>query len=234
MPTVETAEQERKLIHDVSAQNIDEMIRLKSFSGDIEKAINDHINLEYRSWYSFKKLSADCARTNVALHGFAMFFGRCAAECYADAYFLEKYLVQRGGTLHPQNIPAPQTDACWPDHPVDPIQPLQCTLKLERSIMEDAQRLCAIADQHKDYALQDVIQSRFLEKETKHVKDMGDLLKEAVRVSKVPGHGLYHLDKELRSNNGVVPWGSANKASSADELLQSMAGELGSLSTPIA
>jgi ferritin heavy chain len=47
-----------------------------------------------------------------------------------------------------------------------------------------------------------------------------------VRVSKQAGHGLYHLDKELRANNGVVPWASFNDPDKSDELLRGVVADL--------
>lgn len=60
---------------------------------------------------------------------------------------------------------------------------------MEREILEDTNRLCQVADKAHDYALQETVARRFLEKETKHVKNMGDMLQEVARVAKVPGHG---------------------------------------------
>ena len=39
---------------------------------------------------------------------------------------------------------------------------------------------------------------------------MDDLLEQVARVSKQHGLGLYILDKELRDNNGCIPWQSLN------------------------
>lgn len=75
------------------------------------------------------------------------------------------------------------------DDSSEPIGPLKECLKMEREILEDTNRLCQVANKAHDYALQETIARRFLEKETKHVKDMGDMLQEVARVSKVPGHG---------------------------------------------
>jgi hypothetical protein len=36
------------------------------------KAIRGHINLEWKSWFFYRKLGVDCARANVALHGFSL------------------------------------------------------------------------------------------------------------------------------------------------------------------
>lgn len=60
---------------------------------------------------------------------------------------------------------------------------------MEREILEDVQRLYGIADKSRDYALQETISHRFLNKETKHIKDLGDMIQQVARVAKVPGHG---------------------------------------------
>ena len=92
-------------------------------------------------------------------------------------------------------------------------------MQAEKALLEDCLKLCNIADGHQDSALEDLIEDRFLKKETKHVKDMGDLLQQCVRVSKDIGHGVYQLDKELRANKGVIPWTGANSPFNNDGLL---------------
>lgn len=214
----------QKALKEHSDANIDTYVQASCFNDQIAEAIRGHIHLEWKSWFFYRKLSADCARSNVALHGFSMLFKRAAFECYADGIFLENYLVQRGGRSGPSDIPAPQIS--WPDDPVDPIQPVFEAFNVEKGLLEDLLRLCKTADEHDDYALEDMIETRFLKKSTKHVKDMGDLLQQCVRVSKQPGHGLYHLDKELRSTNGVTPWGQANNPENNDYLLEDAASDL--------
>ncbi|KAJ4076067.1 hypothetical protein NW760_015205, partial [Fusarium oxysporum] len=169
-------------------------------------AIRQHIQTEYKAWFFFRKLGADCLRSNASLHGFAALWKRSAQEAFADAAWLESYL--------------------WPDDPVDPVQPVYAVLQTEKEILEDLHRLCAAAEKADDIALEDVIESRFLRKETRHVKDLGDLLQQCVRISKQAGHGLYHLDKELRANNGVVPWASFNDLDKSDELLRGVVTDL--------
>lgn len=60
---------------------------------------------------------------------------------------------------------------------------------MQRELLEDANRLCQVAEQAHDYALQEAVARRFLGKGTKHVKNMADMLQKAARVGKVPGHG---------------------------------------------
>ena len=125
--------------------------------------------------------------------------------------------MQRGGVAKPSDIPAPNIS--WPDDPVDPIQPVYEALQVEKKLLEDLLILCKVADEAGDYCLEDVIESRFLRKESRHVKDMGDLLQQCVRVSKQQGHGLYHLDKELRATGGKTPWGDVNDPDASDKRL---------------
>ena len=81
---------------------------------------------------------------------------------------------------------------------------------MEKRPLEDLGRLCSLAEKSGDASLADAIQTKFLRKEAKHVKDLGDLVQQVVRVSKQPGLGIFLLDQELRHSNGSVPWDSVN------------------------
>lgn len=109
---------------------------------------------------------------------------------------------------------------------MDPVEPVYEAFLIEKGLLEDLQRLCKTADECGDNALQDLLETRFLSKETRHVKDMGDLLQQCVRVSKQPGLGLYHLDKELRDTQGWTPWGALNDPGASDKHLQRVTEDL--------
>ena len=79
--------------------------------------------------------------------------------------------------------------------------------------------LCRIADKCRNNSPQDILKTRFLSKETHHIKDMGGLLQQYIQVSKQPGLGLYLLDSELRDSGGETPWGSANEPDASDQRL---------------
>ncbi|OGE56910.1 hypothetical protein PENARI_c002G00457 [Penicillium arizonense] len=206
-----SAEGAKKIIAEVSGHDVDQLVRTASFTVEIEESVRGHIHQELTSWLFFRKLAADCSRSNISLHGFARVWERSAAECLADFKWLEKYLVSRGGRSKPTAIEATKFE--WPDNPVEPVGPCKEALFVEKSLLEDLQRLCSLADKSGDIALRDAIQNRFMRKETRHVKDLADLLQQVVRVSKQPGLGLYLLDQELRHTDGIVPWDSVDEPS---------------------
>ncbi|KAL4983854.1 ferritin-like superfamily [Aspergillus falconensis] len=211
-------EEAKKIIADISSQDIDQWLRVSSMTPELEESIRGHIHQELTSWLFFRKLAADCSRSNVALHGFAQLWERSAAECLLDFHWLEKYLVSRGGRCKPSAIEPTKID--WPDSPIEPVGPCREAFLVEKRLLEDLERLASLADKCGDSSLQDAIESRFLRKEVKHVKDLGDLLQQVVRVSKQPGLGLYLLDKELRAHGGSIPWGSMNNPDKLDDSLR--------------
>ncbi|OKL59610.1 hypothetical protein UA08_05210 [Talaromyces atroroseus] len=152
-------------------------------------------------------------------------FERSAMECLADATWLEKYLIQRGGRCKPTNIEAPSCE--FPDNPVEPVMPISKAVGIERKLLEDLERLMALASKTGNFSLCAVLDKRYLYKQTRHVKDMADLLQQTVRVSKHPGHGIFHLDRELRINQGTLPWGNANDPDAIDTALQAVCTQLG-------
>ncbi|EEP77060.1 predicted protein [Uncinocarpus reesii 1704] len=133
-----------KIISEISSQNIDELVRGSTFTNEVEESIRGHIHSELDAWFLFRKLAGDCARANISLHGFAMLWERCAAESFIEAHWLEKYLIQRGGRSRPTAIAAPKCE--WPDSPVEPVRPVKEALETHKSLLEDLERLCSLAD----------------------------------------------------------------------------------------
>lgn len=218
------AEQARMAVKEISDKNIDELVRLSTFKDDVMEVVREHMSLELNAWYFYKKLAADARRADIALHGFATLFSRAAAEAYIDEVALENYLIQRGGCVAPKEIPAPKVE--FPDEPIDPTKPVLEALKMEKNLLEHLHKVCAAADEAGDNALEDFIEDRFLKKETAYVKNWGDLLQQAVRVSKTPGHGLYHLDKEIRKCKGDFPWARENNPYNVDAIVAREAASL--------
>lgn len=65
------AEKVQDVMKKFSDQNIDSLIKATTFNEKLEDAIREHIQLEWKTWFFYRKLGNDCLRSNVALHGFA-------------------------------------------------------------------------------------------------------------------------------------------------------------------
>ncbi|GKZ98576.1 hypothetical protein AnigIFM59636_003743 [Aspergillus niger] len=192
-------EEAKKIIADISSQDIDQWLQVKSMTPELQELI-------YRIWRLWE---------------------RSAAECLVDFHWLEKYLISRGGRSKPSRIEPPQID--WPDNPIEPVGPCKEAFLAEKRLLEDLERMAALASKCGDSPLQDAIETRFLRKEVKHVKDLGDLLQQVVRVSKQPGLGIYLLDKELRAHGGSIPWGNMNNPDKHDNIARDIATTIGSV-----
>ncbi|OJJ43667.1 hypothetical protein ASPZODRAFT_19384 [Penicilliopsis zonata CBS 506.65] len=199
----------KQAIAEVSHINIDELIKPKSFTAELEESIRGHIHEELTSWLFFRKLAADCSSANICLHGFAMLFDRFAAQCLLDMHWLEKYLITRGGTSKPTPI-HPPSNACFPSSPVEPVRPTRDALAVQKRLLEDLERLVVLATRSGDTSLAIAVENRFLRKQVRYVKDLGDLLQQVTRVSKQAGLGLYQLDMELRKFKGKISWAYSN------------------------
>ena len=149
---------------------------------------------------------------------------RYAAGCFMEGHCLERYLVQRGGLSKPTDLAAPKID--WPDSPVEPVGPVREAFKVQKELLEDLERLATLAGKVGNNALKQEIESRYLHRKSKHVKDMADLLQQTVRVSKQPGHGLFHLDEELRLHDGEIPWGRLNDPEHMEKTVEDVSAAL--------
>lgn len=132
--------------------------------------------------------------------------------------WLEKYLIVRGGRCKPTNIEAPKFE--WPDSPVEPVGPCREAFNVQKKLFADLERLCTLAAKCQDTPLLNAIESRFLRKHSKHLKNLGDLLQQVARVSKQPGLGIYILDAELRKHHGYIPWKHCNDPDTIEEVIR--------------
>ncbi|GKZ98172.1 hypothetical protein AnigIFM59636_002405 [Aspergillus niger] len=138
-------EEAKKIIADISSQDIDQWLQVKSMTPELQEVIN-----------------------NLPLHVITL------TQCLVDFHWLEKYLITRGGRSKPSCIEPPQID--WPDNPIEPVGPCKEAFIAEKRLLEDLERMAALASKCGDSPLQDANETRFLRKEVKHVKDLGDLL----------------------------------------------------------
>lgn len=127
---------------------------------------------------------------------------------FQEGHWLERYLVQRGGRSRSTDLVTRKIE--WPDSPVESAEPVREDLQIQKELLENLERLAALAGKIGNNALEQEIGSRYLHRKSKQVKDMGDFLQQTVKVTKQSGHGMFHVDEELRRHNGEIPWGRLN------------------------
>jgi ferritin len=178
----------------------DNKARLSPFNHEIEEGINHQIHCELQAWYAFTNLSQACSQDSNALHGFSEFFCMVAIESSANACAFMRYQNQRGGTVELRDIKTPKDT--W----TKPIESWQYALDIVKLNVESLFKLGKVAVDNRDLAFSNWLETHFMEKGTRHVKDVADILRQVQRVTEggksEGGQGIYELDREFRENGG--------------------------------
>ncbi|XP_078435472.1 ferritin-4, chloroplastic-like [Wolffia australiana] len=171
-----------------------ESLARHKYSEACEAAINEQINVEYNVSYAYHALFAYFDRDNIALQGFAKFFGESSEEEREHAEKLMKYQNKRGGRVKLQPILTPLTEF---DHEEkgEALYAMELALSLEKLVNEKLLNLHAVADANGDVHLADFIESEFLEEQVEAIKKISEYVAQLRRVGK--GHGVWHFDRVL-------------------------------------
>jgi ferritin len=156
-------------------------------SATMQQALNAQINLEQASAQLYLAMSAHCAGRS--FKGFAHWLTVQAAEETAHAAKLIAFLLDRGGQLELQAVPAP------PKEFGGVIQVFEQTLAHEKTITGRISALFELARQEKDYASEIALQWYVTEQveEEAHVGEIVDHL-HAVGDQ---GGGIWYLDSKM-------------------------------------
>ncbi|KAL3312064.1 Ferritin heavy polypeptide-like 17 [Cichlidogyrus casuarinus] len=163
------------------------LVRQK-FHEECEAAINRQINNELTTAYLYMALSAHFK--DVQSHTFAYrAFREASHEKFQHAETLIDYQNRRGGRVLFHNI-----SSC-PDVPPDASiqQGLELALGHQKRMNTSLQQLHAIADKHGDNQMTDFIETDYLDRQVKTIKNLGDKLQNSQRVS--TGLGEYLFDE---------------------------------------
>ena len=71
---------------------------------NVEKQLNDQINLEYEAFYLYEQLAAFFARSDRALFGFSAYFRKAAEEELHHAHEFTEVVNKRLGTVTLKNV----------------------------------------------------------------------------------------------------------------------------------
>lgn len=157
----------------------------------VQDAINEQINIEFISSYTYLSMSAWCERKNFL--GSAAWLRKQSQEEKEHAMKLYEFLADRGATIKLLAIPAPAVN--W-----DSLQDVfESALHQEESVSESINKLYETALEEKAYATAAELQW-FLTEQVEEEKTARHIVAQFALI-KNDGPALLDLDRELGSRN---------------------------------
>jgi ferritin len=154
-------------------------------SAKIDKALNAQVNMELRSAYAYLGMAAYFDHT--AFTGFGAWMSIQAREelKHADKFF--KYLVDRGGKVALQAIPAAKCDY------KSPLEAFQASLAQEQDVSASISGIYEAAMGEKDFPTLSFLKW-FLDEQVEEEKSVGDVVAKLELVGD-NRNGLFQIDK---------------------------------------
>ena len=154
-------------------------------SNKLEKALNDQISLEFVSAFAYLGMAAYFDQT--AFTGFGKWMQLQSNEELGHAHRFFKYVVERGGKVMLQAIPAPKCDF------KSPLEAFRTSLGHEQKV---SAAICAIYDlagAEKDYPTQSFLKW-FLDEQVEEEKSVSEFIAKLELVGD-NHNGLFQVDK---------------------------------------
>ena len=168
---------------------------LKMISKKLEKVLNDQLNFEYYSAYIYFSMVAHFK--SEGLMGFANWMHVQTQEELCHGTGMYNYLIQRGGKVALQQIPAPPLS--WKS----PLAAFQNAYEHECIVTKRIHNIAAMAADEKDFALSNFIQwyvSEQVEEEANALEIIGQL-----KMAEKASGALFMIDKDLAVRAFVMP-----------------------------
>ena len=161
----------------------------------MQDALSRQIGSEFASSYLYLSMSAYCAARN--FNGFAHWFRLQSQEETAHALKLFDLVLDRGGQVTLQPIPAPEAEF------ESLLEVMQRALAHEQQVTAMIQDLFEVAVKEEDYITQTQLQW-FLTEQVEEEKTVGTIV-EQLRMIGSQGSGLFLLDRELAARGAAPP-----------------------------
>ena len=155
-------------------------------SSKLEKVLNDQINLELCSAYAYLGMAAyfDCT----PFSGFAKWMQLQSSEELGHANRFFKYIVERGGKVTLQAIPAPKCDY------KSPLDAFKASLGHEQKVSASICAIYELAAADKDYPTLSFLKW-FLDEQVEEERNVSDLLAKLELLGDNRS-GLYQIDQQ--------------------------------------
>ncbi len=161
----------------------------------MEQAFNDQINKEFYSSYLYLSMAAYLQE--IGLTGFASWMRVQVQEETFHATAMLDYLLERGGNVKLEAIPAP------PHKWVNVLEVFEETLKHEQQISAWVNDLADVADEQRDRAAATFIQW-FIKEQVEEEATASDILAK-LKLINLNGDALFSMDKDLSTRTFVQP-----------------------------
>jgi len=155
-------------------------------SSKLEKVLNDQINLEFCSAYAYLGMAAYFEHT--AFTGFGRWMQVQNGEELGHANRFFKYIVERGGRVTLQPIPAPKCDY------KSPLDAFKASLGHEQKVSAAICAIYELAAAEKDFATLSFLKW-FLDEQVEEERNVGDVLAKLELVGDNRS-GLYQIDQQ--------------------------------------
>lgn len=160
-------------------------LAIMKLPANLEKALNDQINLEFQSAYAYLGMAAYFEHT--AFSGFAEWMKLQGQEELGHANKFFSYVVDRGGKVTLQAIPQPQCEFSGP------LEAFKASLGHEQKVSAAICGLYELATAEKDFATLSFLKW-FLDEQVEEEKTVGDMIVKLEFVGE-NRNGLYQIDK---------------------------------------
>ena len=161
----------------------------------MQDALSRQIGSEFASSYLYLSMSAYCAMRN--FNGFAHWFRLQSQEETTHALKLFDLVLDRGGQVTLQPIPAPEAEF------ESLLDVMQRALAHEQQVTAMIRDLFEVAVKEEDYITQTQLQW-FLTEQVEEEKTVGTIV-EQLRMIGGQGSGLFLLDRELAARGAAPP-----------------------------
>jgi ferritin len=162
------------------------IVPVMKLSAKIEKALNAQLNLELRSAYAYLGMAAHFDHT--AFTGFGQWMTLQAREelKHADKFF--RYIVDRGGSVALQALPAPRCEY------KSPLEAFKTSLIQEEEVSASINGIYELAAADKDFPTLSFLKW-FLDEQVEEERNVGDLLAK-LELAGDNRSALYQIDQQ--------------------------------------
>lgn len=174
--------------------NLNSFQNTEIWSEDLNKALNNHIKIEYKNFATYQDISNIFDNVGIGCPGMSKEFEKKSDEELNHARNFTKYLNKRGGTVEKLATTSNHVDVIR-KHETPIIKAYEVALDLEKSTYVSLLELHGKAEN--DPALQDLIEE-YLDEQIKDQKALNDIIK----ILQLGGQtALYLFEQELRNRN---------------------------------